>query len=134
MLRDLVAALESDAAIDSGVYSALAWLDRAETSGRMPLRMLHARMQVRYSQPGLSRLVRRMEADGLVERSRVSEDGRAFTVVLTRSGRTRFRRARDVYRAALHRHLGRHVTPAEATRLAATLEELAAKLTRAADR
>jgi len=128
VLRDLVAALEQNAGIDSGVYSALAYLERAETPGRLPLRTLQELMQVRYSQPGFSRLVQRMEAEGLVERSRVRDDGRAFTVVLTRSGRARFRRARAVYRAALHEHLGRHVAPADAIRLAATLEKLATTL------
>lgn len=128
MLRDLVAALENDAGIDSGVYSALAYLERAETPGRLPLRALQELLHVRYSQPGLSRLVQRMEAEGLVERVGADDDGRAYTVVMTRSGRVRFRRARRVYRAALHEHLGRHVAPAEARSLARTLETLAATL------
>jgi DNA-binding MarR family transcriptional regulator len=128
VLRDLVAALERDAGIDSGVYSALAYLERADPPGRLPLRALQERMHVRYSQPGLSRLVQRMEEDGLVERRRIRADGRAFTVVLTRSGRARFRRARDVYRAALHEHLGRHVGAGEATRVARMLEKIAATL------
>ena len=66
VLRDVVDVLERDAGIDSGTYSALAYLDRA--GRRMRLRELHDLMRVRYSQPGLSRLVQRMEADGIVER------------------------------------------------------------------
>jgi len=133
VLRDLVAALENDAGIDSGVYSALAYLERAETPGRLPLRTLQELLHVRYSQPGLSRLVQRMEADGLVARVDARDDGRAYTVVLTRSGRARFRRARAVYRAALHEHLGRHVPPADARRLARTLDKLARTLSEAAN-
>src|SRR6478735_564644 len=86
VLRDVVAALERDAGIDSGTYSALAYVDQA--GGRMRLRALAELMHVRYSQPGLSRLVQRMEADGLAER-RVDPDDRRGTVVsLTRAGRT----------------------------------------------
>ena len=78
VLRDVVTALERDAGIDSGTYSALAYLDQA--GGRMRLRELAELMRVRYSQPGLSRLVQRMEADGMVER-RVDPDDRRGTVV-----------------------------------------------------
>ena len=128
VLRDLVAALERDAGIDSGVYSALAYLERADPPGRLPLRTLQELMHVRYSQPGLSRLVQRMEEDGLVKRRRAAHDGRALHVVITRAGRARFRRAHDVYRAALHEHLGRHVGPADASRLARALHGLAGTL------
>ena len=61
VLRDVVATLEQDAGIDSGTYSVLAYLDRAESP--MRLRELQELMRVRYSQPGLSRLVQRMERD-----------------------------------------------------------------------
>ena len=128
VLRELVASLERDAGIDSGVYSALAYLQRGDPPGRLPLRELQDLLHVRYSQPGLSRLVQRMEADGLVERRRDPDDGRSVTVVMTRAGRTRFARATDIYRDALHRHLGKHVAAADAARLAADLDELAAAL------
>lgn len=128
VLRDVVAALERDAGIDSGIYSALAYLEQADPPGRLPLRTLQELMHVRYSQPGLSRLVQRMEEEGLVERRRTREDGRAFTVVLTRAGRARYRRANEVYRAALHEHLGRHVAIGDATRLAGALHGLAGAL------
>ena len=134
VLRDVVAALERDGGIDSGVYSVLAYLERAEPPGRLPLRTLQELMHVRYSQPGLSRLVQRMEQDGLVERRRDPGDGRAFTLVLTRGGRACFRRAHAVYRAALREHLGRHVGAADATRLAGTLHGLAGTLRAAAAR
>jgi DNA-binding MarR family transcriptional regulator len=125
VLRDVVAALERDAGIDSGTYSALAYLDQA--GGLMRLRTLAELMRVRYSQPGLSRLVQRMEADGLVER-RVDPDDRRGTVVsLTRAGRGRFRRAHEVYDAALDEHLGRDVPTAAAASLTRTLEDLAAR-------
>jgi DNA-binding MarR family transcriptional regulator len=125
VLRDVVTALERDAGIDSGTYSALAYLDRA--GGRMRLRDLQDSMRVRYSQPGLSRLVQRMEADGSVERAVDLGDRRGTLVALTRAGRARFRRAHAVYEAALDEHLGRNVTAADADALARALEDLASR-------
>ena len=125
VLRDVVAALERDAGIDSGTYSALAYLDRA--GGRMQLRDLHELMRVRYSQPGLSRLVQRMEAEGIVERRVHPEDRRGTVVALTRSGRSRFRRAHDVYTVALDEHLGANLSPADAVELTRALEALGAR-------
>ena len=87
VLREVVTELERDAGIDSGTYSVLAYLDRAGDA--MPLAELQALMRVRYSQPGLSRLVQRMEADGLVTRTGDPHDRRATTVALTSSGRAR---------------------------------------------
>ena len=126
VLRDLVAALEQDGGIDSGVYSVLAYLERAETPGRLPLRTLHELMHVRYSQPGLSRLVQRMEADGLVERSRVRDDGRAFTSFSRAvAGRASAARATCTARRCTSTSAATSA-PAEASRLARALGKLAA--------
>ncbi len=123
VLRDVVADLEGQAGIDSGTYSVLAYLDRAD--GSMRLGALHALMRVRYSQPGLSRLVQRMEADGLLERAVDPDDRRSTVVTLTPAGRSRFRTAHTVYETALDRHLGAFVDPAEARALTGALERLA---------
>ena len=123
VLREVVTELERDAGIDSGTYSVLAYLDRAD--GALRLSELQTLMRVRYSQPGLSRLVQRMERDGVVERRVDPDDGRATLVALTRTGRTRFRRAHDVYNDALDEHLGRNVSATEATDLARALTAFA---------
>jgi DNA-binding MarR family transcriptional regulator len=124
VLHDVVGALERDAGIDSGVYSALAYLHRSESNGRMPLSTLQQLMHPRYSQPGLSRLVQRMESDGLVERRVDPDDGRAMLIVLTRAGRSRFGRAERVYTAALHDHFSPHITTAESRNVAQLLERV----------
>jgi DNA-binding MarR family transcriptional regulator len=85
-------------------------------------------MRVRYSQPGVSRLVQRMEAAGLVERRADPDDRRATLLVVTRLGRARHRRADAVYRAALDAHFSRHVTHDEAAVLADVLGALATRL------
>ena len=123
VLRDVVTELEQDAGIDSGTYSVLAYLDRA--GGTIRLAELQSLMRVRYSQPGLSRLVQRMETDALVERVTDPGDRRATTVRLTRAGRARTRAARAVYDRALERHLGVFVDTADARVLTDVLDRLA---------
>ena len=122
VLHDVVRALESDAGLDSGVFSALAYLARGEPSGRLRLSELQELMHPRYSQPGLSRLVQRMESDGLVERRADPDDGRATILVTTRAGRSRFTRANAVYTEALRRQFGRHLPVAEARALDRALQ------------
>jgi DNA-binding MarR family transcriptional regulator len=132
VLADLVKRLEAEAGMDSGRFSALAFLDRAPVRGRMRLSELHDAMRHRYSQPGLSRLVQRMERDGLVVRRTDPDDGRAALVVTTRHGRARYRKANEVYLDALAEHFGRHLEGDEAAQLTAVLERLIAR--RNADR
>ena len=80
----------------------------------MRLSELQALMRVRYSQPGLSRLVQRMEGDGLVERvgdaRRPPRHHRAPDPI--RAGP--HAAARAVYDRALERHLGSFVGTADA--------------------
>jgi DNA-binding MarR family transcriptional regulator len=122
VLHDVVRALENDAGLDSGVFSALAYLARAEPRGRLRLSELQELMCPRYSQPGMSRLVQRMEADGLVERRADPDDGRATILATTRAGRARFARGNAVYTEALREHFGRHLSRAEARTLERALE------------
>jgi DNA-binding MarR family transcriptional regulator len=124
VLHDVVRALENDAGMDSGVFSALAYLARAEPRGRMRLTELVELMHPRYSQPGLSRLVQRMESDGLVERRADPSDGRATVLQMTRAGRARFERADLVYADAVREHFGRHLPAAEARSLKRSLDAI----------
>ena len=128
VLRDVVSELEDETPLDSATFSALAYLERADPPGRMRLGELHRCMRVRYSQPGVSRLVQRMEADGLVERRPDPDDRRATVLAVTRVGRARYRRADAVYTAALDEHFSRHVTGDEAALLAEVLGDLTARL------
>jgi DNA-binding MarR family transcriptional regulator len=109
VLHDVVGRLGDEADMDSGVFSALAYLERAEPAHRMRLADLQQLMHPRYSQPGLSRLVQRMELDGLVERRPDPDDGRAAILVTTARGRRAYARANRVYEAAVHEHFGRHL-------------------------
>jgi DNA-binding MarR family transcriptional regulator len=125
VLHDVVGALE-DVGVDSGVFSTLAYLARATPPNRMPMSELQGLMHPRYSQPGFSRLIRRMEDDGLVERRPDPGDGRAAILVLTRSGRQRFRDADAVYARALADSFDRHLSAGDHTRLDTTLQRVMA--------
>jgi DNA-binding MarR family transcriptional regulator len=68
-----------------------------------------------------------MERDGIVERRVDPADRRGTVVSLTRAGRARFRRAHDVYTAALDEHLGRNLPDATVASLTRALETVAAR-------
>jgi len=90
-----------------------------------PIRLSELNQHVLLSQPALSRLVDRLAARGLVQRSADAADGRGVRLSLTADGvaaqrRIGRRHARSVARAMLD-----GLTPAELRQL----EELCAKLT-----
>ncbi|MEU0227212.1 MarR family transcriptional regulator [Streptomyces sp. NPDC006284] len=62
--------------------------------------------RVHLSQSALSRLIARLEKDGLVERSMCAEDRRGVYVTLTRSGRALHAEVLPLQRAVLARMLG----------------------------
>ena len=131
VLHDVVGRLGDEAGMDSGVFSALAYLERAEPSHRMRLSELQRHMSPRYSQPGLSRLVQRMEADGLVARAarsrrRPRRDPRDHT----RRSDAPTRRANRSYEAAVTEHFGRHLGAHDGARIEAVVTRvLAARAT-----
>jgi len=63
--------------------------------------------RVHLSQSALSRLVARLEKDGLVERHICSEDRRGVRVAITDRGRRRYEEARPGHLAVLERMLAR---------------------------
>ncbi len=90
----------------------------------VPLSKLRRLMLTRYSQPGLSRLVKRMEADGLLKRSAHPVDGRATILALTRAGKELYRRSLRVYQDALYDVFGRHLSSDEIADLSDMLTKL----------
>jgi DNA-binding MarR family transcriptional regulator len=87
----------------------------------MAMSDLQRLMHPRFSQPGFSRLVQRMEADGLLERRSDPDDRRATIVTTTRAGRKRFVLANAVYAAALRASFGRHLRSGEHEQLTALM-------------
>jgi DNA-binding MarR family transcriptional regulator len=74
-----------------------------------------------FSQSGVSQLVTRIEAAGLVRRLPHSRDGRRTIVELTGEGAEVLGRCADVHRRSIDEHFGALVSDDEATVIAAAL-------------
>lgn len=92
-----------------------------------------ARMQdlaraVLFSKSGLTRLIDRMQKDGLVERRSCAEDGRGTLAVLTSEGKRRLARARPVHLRGIQEYFGRFITGDEARILTVAFQKMIAGL------
>jgi DNA-binding MarR family transcriptional regulator len=76
---------------------------------------------VLLSRSGLTRLVDRMEAAGLVCREAHASDRRGANAVLTAAGRAALRRAAPVHLRGIEAHFARHLSDAEVETLRAAL-------------
>ena len=76
-------------------------LERLATAEKDASRMQELADAVHLSQSALSRVVARLEADGLVARQMCSEDRRGIYAVLTGEGRARYEAAKPAHRAVL---------------------------------
>jgi DNA-binding MarR family transcriptional regulator len=82
-------------------YEVLTRLDEAQ-DGRM--RMCDLAEQAQLSRSGLTRLVDRLERDGLLERCSCTHDARGSYACLTAMGRERVEEARVTHLAAVREH------------------------------
>ncbi|WP_310412490.1 MarR family transcriptional regulator [Mycoplana sp. BE70] len=123
--RSLVAAMESDLRIAGqpplGWYDVLWELDRA-TDGR--LRPYEIEERTLLAQYNLSRLIDRLEKEGLVRRETFDQDGRGRWVVITEKGRAVRADMWSVYGRSIQAHIGEKLDKAEAATLAALLFRL----------
>jgi DNA-binding MarR family transcriptional regulator len=76
-------------------------LERLAGSDKDERRMQELAEAVHLSQSALSRVVARLEADGLVTRAMCAEDRRGIFACLTDAGRERYAAARPAHRAVL---------------------------------
>jgi DNA-binding MarR family transcriptional regulator len=81
-------------------------LDRLATKDTDACRIQELTEAVHLSQSALSRVVARLEADGLVERAMCQEDRRGVFAQLTEAGRARHAQARPTHRRVLRATLG----------------------------
>ena len=70
------------------------------------VRMHQLAEQVHLSQSALSRVISRLERDGLVERAMCSDDRRSVFVAITGEGSKRFQEAMPTQRAILREYAG----------------------------
>jgi DNA-binding MarR family transcriptional regulator len=118
----LDAELERDAGIPMRWYDALVHLED-EPAG---LRMNDLAERILYSKSGFTRVVDRLESEGLVQRVRPENDRRSILVVLTDDGRTTLERARRSHRHSIEQHFARHLSDADVKALVRALEKLSA--------
>ena len=120
LVRALDAALQHGVGLDLQQYDVMLHVSEGD-GGR---RMTDLAEAVVLSKSGLTSLVDRMEAAGLLERRPDPDDRRATRVVLSDAGRVRFREAAAYHREVVHRIFIEHVTDAEATAMVDALERV----------
>ncbi|MBB4918018.1 MarR family winged helix-turn-helix transcriptional regulator [Streptosporangium saharense] len=118
-------ALEADLLVGHDLalasYDVLSHL--AETpEGR--LRMNDLAERVLLSRSGLTRLIDRLQRDGLVEREACPSDARGLFAVLTEAGAVRLTQARPTYLRGIRTQLLDTLGPEELRRCASTLNRL----------
>ncbi|ETK33299.1 MarR family winged helix-turn-helix transcriptional regulator [Microbispora sp. ATCC PTA-5024] len=92
---------------------------------RTQLRVQELAGQVHLSQSALSRLIARLERDGLVARALCEADRRGVFVHITDEGRRRHAEATPTHRAVLAAHLFPHLVTAQGTAAGTCLGESA---------
>jgi DNA-binding MarR family transcriptional regulator len=96
-----------DAELDAGhglPLSSFEVLFCLDESPRGRMRMCDLAALVALSRSGLTRLVDRLEREGLIERCSCAHDARGAYACLTPEGRARLRAARDTHLQAVRRH------------------------------
>jgi DNA-binding MarR family transcriptional regulator len=88
------------------------------------LRMSQLAERALTSRSGMTRLVERLERDGLVERVRCEEDQRGYYAVLTGAGARAFRRARPTHLDGVRRRFLERISARDRARLATIWADL----------
>ena len=123
----LVPAMEAD--LRAAGQVSLSWYDVLLELNAAPgrrLRMSELSQRAVLSRSRVSRIVDELAAAGLAERQPDQADGRSSFAVLTPAGRSALRRAWPVYRKAIRRHIGAHLTAQQCRQLTALLQQAAA--------
>ena len=105
------------------------WLDLLLKISHAPdqrLRMSDLAESAFLTRGGVTRLVTRIETDGLLRREPCPDDGRGAFAVLTRAGADALRRAGPVYRKTLETRFAAHLTRVQARDAANALEAVLA--------
>jgi DNA-binding MarR family transcriptional regulator len=103
-------------------YSALMHLSEAP---ERRLRMSELAAECDVSLSGMTRIVGRLEADGLIERVQCAEDARGSNAVLTDAGLARLEEAYPSHLASVRRHVIDHLGDLDLAGLAAALRRFA---------
>lgn len=117
--RELVGSLDAELVREHGLplssYEVLISLADAPENR---LRMGQLANELLLSRSGLTRLVDRLERQGLVERARCPDDARGWHAVLTDKGREKLKAARPAHLEGVRRHFLDHLSDEELDALA----------------
>jgi DNA-binding MarR family transcriptional regulator len=122
LAKRLDAELEQAHRLPLSSYEVLHHLQEA-SGGRM--RMCDLAEQAQLSRSGLTRLVDRLERDGLLERCSCAHDARGSYACLTDSGRERLEEARLTHLAVVREHFFSRFSESELSTLADMWERIA---------
>jgi DNA-binding MarR family transcriptional regulator len=120
-MRELERELLTEVGMPIGWYDVL--LQLAEAPERR-LRMADLADRVLLSRSGLTRLIDRLQAEGLVRREPSPDDARGTYTVLTHEGMAQLRAAAPVHLAGIREHWLRHFSDDELRQLGALLDRL----------
>lgn len=123
--RKLDEELRAEHSLSLAEYDALVQL--AQAAGRR-LRMNQLADRVVLSRSGITRLIDRLEADGLVARSSCPTDARGAEAVLTEAGRAKLRAAAATHLRGIERYFIAGVGPAELDAIERSLGRVADRL------
>jgi uncharacterized membrane protein/DNA-binding MarR family transcriptional regulator len=122
LVKRMDAELERAHGLPLSSYEVLHHLAQA-SSGRM--RMCDLAEHAHLSRSGLTRLVDRLERDGLLDRCSCEHDARGAYACLTEAGRERLAEARSTQLAVVREHFSSHFSAAEVRAMADMWERIA---------
>ena len=119
--RILAEEMEAETALSLERYEILLMLSQAADGGMRPSELAERR---HLSRSGATRLIERLELDGLVERSALGSDRRGSLVALTSEGERSFRTAGRMHLRHIDEHVGKRLEPDEMAELRRLLGKL----------
>jgi DNA-binding MarR family transcriptional regulator len=122
MTRELDADLVAAHGLPLNAFEVLMRVSHADGG---QVRMTELARQVVLSLSGLSRLVDRLEREGLLERRSCPSDARGFFATITPAGRTRLAEAQSDYLAGVRARFLERFSPAELAQMAAFWDRVA---------
>ena len=117
--------MEAETSISLERYAILLMLAQSDNASLRPSDLAD---QIGLSRSATTRLIDRIESDGLVERRACDSDRRGTFVLLTPQGQEVFKNAGRVHLRGIDEHVGSHLTDEELAELAALLGKLADRI------
>ena len=121
--RILADEMQAETALEMERYEILLVLAQADDGVMRPSELAE---QLHLSRSGATRVIDRLERDGLVERRACDSDRRGSLVALTSAGEKAFTRTGRVHLRGINEHLGSHLSSDDMTDLRRILTKLAA--------